>query len=570
MSFQKSFPFFALAGICCTGPAVQSINFKGGIKLPQSKSQNYLYGATILAAGVVVMKILGAIYKIPLGNILGDVGYTYFTVAYNIYNVLLTVSTAGLPVALSRMVSEANTLDRPRQARRMFHVALGAFFVLGLIGTAVMFYFPTELAVAMDKPEASQSIWALSPAVLLVCLTSAYRGYAQGYSNMTPTTISQVLEVLAKVVSGLIIAWLFTRAGKSLPLRSAGAIFGVSVGGLAALLYIMDYKRRSGLGRIPDRCADVPDRPGKILGTLMRIGVPITLGSSVMSLITLVDTKLVLNRLQNAAGFTGLHASELFGVYSKASTLYNLPAAFITPMAISVVPAVAACVAARQRNEAGKIAQSALGISTLMALPMGVGLLVLANPIMNVLYVGANQAGTKLLAIMGLASYFVCMALVSNAILQAHGSERYPVYSMIAGGLAKILINWILVGNPDINIYGAPVGTLVCYAIMCAMNLVFMGRCMARRPSLRAVVLKPLLASAAMGGAAWAVYGLASRVLTGADGISRMMNALAMGAAIAVGVAVYLILVVALRAVSAEELRLIPKGEKLARLLKIQ
>ena len=204
--------------------------------MQESSKQNYLHGAAIMAAGVVVIKILGAIYKIPLGNILGDEGYGYFSVAYNIYNVFLTMATAGMPVALSRMISEADTLGRPMQARKIFRVAWLTFATIGLILGLVMFLFPTELAGMLNNVRAAQSIWALSPALVLVYLTSTYRGYAQGMSNMKPTTVSQILEVVGKVTVGLVLAWSFTRAGKSLPVASAGAIFGVTAGRLRSFI----------------------------------------------------------------------------------------------------------------------------------------------------------------------------------------------------------------------------------------------------------------------------------------------------------------------------------------------
>ena len=536
--------------------------------MAESKGQNYLHGAAILAAGVVIMKILGAIYKIPLGNILHDEGYAYFLVAYNIYNLLLTIATAGLPVALSRMISEANTLGRPNQVRRIFRVALGTFAVLGAIASVVMYLFPTELAVAMGEPRAAQSIWALSPAVFLVCLTSAYRGHAQGLNDMRPTTVGQVLEVLVKVVVGLALAWYLTSAGKSLPIAAAGAVFGTVAGGLAALIYMFVFKTRHFSDS--DSARDVPDGAGSIFARLMRIGIPITLGASVMSLITLIDMKLVLDRLQTAAGFSQDMASELYGVYGKAMTLYNLPAAFVTPLTISVVPAISACVARRTYESSCDIAEASVRITSVISMPMAVGLSVLSYPIMNVLYRDSNESGPTLLMLMGIASFFVCLALITNAVLQAHGNEKYPVYSMIAGGLAKIAVNWFLVGDPDINIYGAPIGTICCYVVMCAMNLVFMCRCMERRPSLVRIFARPLISTLIMGAAAWvsyeAVYGVASGI------ISSEWLGMAFSMLVSIGLAciVYLVLIIATRAVTYDDMKLIPKGEKIARLLHIK
>ena len=190
--------------------------------MAKTKGQNYMYGAAILTAGVVIMKILGFIYKVPIGNIIGDDGYSMFLATYNIYNVFLTLATAGLPIALSRMISEANAEGRPMQAKRTFSVAWWTFFVVGLVCTLIMFCFPEQLADSvLHNPDAAPSIRAMAPAVLLVCLVSAYRGYCQGFGNMIPTTVGQVLEVLVKVIVGLILAYVIMKAGKGKPLAYA-------------------------------------------------------------------------------------------------------------------------------------------------------------------------------------------------------------------------------------------------------------------------------------------------------------------------------------------------------------
>jgi stage V sporulation protein B len=536
--------------------------------MAENKGQNFLHGAAILAAGVVIMKILGAIYKIPLGNILGDDGYGYFLVTYNIYNFLLTVATAGFPVALSRMISEANTLGRPMQVRRTFRVAMAAFAAIGLVCSLVMFLYPVELANFMEQPYSAQGIYVLSPAVFLVCLISAYRGHAQGLSNMIPTTVGQVIEVLLKVIVGLVLSWYLTHLGKSLPVASAGAVFGVVVGALGALIYMVVYKARH-YREEPLRDPDVPESAGAIFLRLMRIGIPITLGASVMSLMTLIDTKLVLLRLKTAAGFSDSMADILYGVYGKASTLYNLPASFVTPLVVSVVPAVAASVARRAHDEGCSIAESSIRIMSVIAMPMAVGLTVLCDPVMRVIFWGSHESGPILLALMGTASFFVCLALLTNAILQAHGNERYPVYSMLAGGLTKICVNWVLVGQSAINIYGAPIGTLCCYGIMCAMNLFFMNRCMERKPSLRRMFLRPLLSSLIMGCAAWGIYTPLHALAVSLIAYERLAMAVAMMAAIGAAILVYLVLIIVTRAVTLADMKLLPKGEKLAKLLHI-
>lgn len=534
-----------------------------------NKKQNYLHGAAILAAGVVVMKVLGAIYKIPLGNILGDEGYGYFLTAYNIYNIFLTLATAGLPVVLSRMISEAITLERPMQVRRILRVALAMFGIIGIVGTTAMAIFPVQLAKLMNSPNTAQSISALAPAVLLCCLLSAYRGYCQGHSNMIPTTIGQVLEVIVKVIVGVALAMIFSRQGRSLPECSAGAIFGVTAGSLIAMLYMFFYKHRN----YPELPPEKPDTPApcmKIVGDLMRIGIPITLGASVMAIISLIDNKLVLYQLQMSAGFTQQDADILWGVYGKAMTLYNLPASFITPLTISVVPSIASCVASRKHLEGCEIGESSIRIAALICAPMGVGLAVLSTPIMNLVYPSAHSTGGKLLMYMGIASILVCMALISNAVLQAHGNEKYPIISVLAGGAAKVGVNWVLVGNPEINIIGAPIGTICCFAVMCIFNYIFLCRCMERRPSMTKTLLRPLISCAVMGAAAWGVYGLLDRVLSEVIRSNWLSTAVSAACAIALAVVVYAVMVIGLRAVTLEDMKLIPKGEKIAKLLHIR
>ena len=499
--------------------------------MQESSKQNYLHGAAMMTAGVVVIKILGAIYKIPLGNILGDEGYGYFSVAYNIYYVFLNMATAGMPVALSRMISEADTLGRPVQARKTFRVAWLTFAIFGLLLGLVMFLFPTELAGMLNNVRAAQSIWALSPALVLVYLTSTYRGYAQGMSNMKPTTVSQILEVVGKVAVGLVLAWSFTRAGKSLPVASAGAIFGVTAGGAFALIYVAIYYHRH-YPEKPVADPDVPDSAGHILVTLLRISIPIALGSSVLSIINLVDTKLIMYRLQTALGYSESYANVLYGVYGKVQTLYNLPAAFVTPMTISIVPAIAAAVVQGKYTQSKTIAESALRISAAVAMPMGIGLAVLSYPIVNVLY------------------------------------PRYPVYSMLAGGLAKIAVNWFLIAVPELNITGAPVGTLACYLVICTMNHIFLCKTLRERPNVGRALVRPLLSTLIMAVVAWGVYAGLSAAMGGDLSWKRM--ALAMLVSMACAVVTYLVAVVKTRAITLADLQLIPKGEKLAKVLHIR
>ena len=447
-----------------------------------------------------------------------------------------------------------------------------------------MFCFPNWLAaVYLENPDAAPSVRAMAPAILLVCMVSAYRGYCQGNGNMLPTTVDEVLEVLFKVISGLVLAVLVIRRYRgtpmALPMGSAGAIFGVSIGSTISLLYMVFYKRRH-----YDRLAapytagivdplDTPedddrvDSAGKIVRDLLMIGIPIATGACILALLNSVDSKLCMNRLQSAAGFDYRQAKVLYGVYGKAQTLFNLPAAFITPLTISIVPAISGSIARNRRGEAGKISENSMRVAAAVCIPMGVGLAVLAGPIMRLLYPGSHMAGPGLLRIMGAASFFVCIVLMENAILQASGREKLTMLTLIVGGVIKIAINWFLVAQRPINIYGAPIGTLISYLVMAVMNYVFMSTTLDYRPRLLRVFAGPLFSSALMGATAWAIYGLTARALPGG---SRLGLLLPLGAAILAAVLVYVIAVVLSRTITREDMRLIPGGEKLANLLRMR
>ena len=553
--------------------------------MAKQKGQNYLHGAAILTVGVIIMKVLGFIYKIPLGNILGDEGYSMFTSAYNIYFVFFTLATAGFPVALSRLVAEADANGRVRQEEKTFRVALVSFTLLGLLFAAVLFFFPNWLAaVYLENPDAAPSVRAMAPAILLVCMVSAYRGYCQGNGNMLPTTVDEVLEVLFKVISGLVIAVLVLRSypphhPMALPMGSAGAILGVSIGSVISLLYMVVYKHRHysrlsapyTAGIVLDHStqaeAEAVEPALKIVKDLFRIGVPIAFGACILAPLNSVDSKLCMNRLQSAAGFSYQEAKVLYGVYGKAQTLFTLPAAFITPLTISIVPAISGALVRGERGTAAVISEDSMRIASVIAAPMGVGLAVLSQPIMRVLYPGSHLSGPRLLAVMGVASFFVCLVLLENAILQASGREKLTMLTLITGGLVKIVINWFLVAQRPINIHGAPIGTLVSYLVMAVMDFVFLCSVLGRRPKLGGILLKPLLSSVVMGAAAWASYGLLDRVLPLAG---RLHTPLCMLAAILLAAAVYLVLMVTTSMITRKDMALIPGGDRLARVLRMR
>ena len=538
------------------------------------KKSTFFGGAAILAAGIAIVKLIGALYKIPLFNIIGDEGTGHFNNAYVIYNLLLMVSTAGLPVALSKSISEASTLGKRNQVHRTFSVALAAFFVLGTISFAVMFALAQPLADLQGDGAAVQAVRAIAPACFFVCVLSTFRGYAQGHGNMVPTAVSQIIEALGKLTIGLALAWLLVRAGASSADAAAGAIFGVTCGAGICLIYlIVDHihRRRSE----PGRPTDVPEAPGTIFKRLLVIAVPITLCSSVTPITSWLDTAQVQNILRDvmdAQPAQWYEAQKLvdptvvdpvvaaYGAYQKAITIYNLPSSFMVAITASVIPAISACRAKRDFQGAGRIAESSMRVGMLLALPAGIGLSVLASPVMHFVYRSDTDytIADPSMMILGIASIFVCVMLVCSSVLQASGFVNLPIVIMVAGCAAKLIVNNFMVRH--VGAVGAAVGTLVCYVIVAVLELLLIKRVIPSPPEYTRVFAKPMVAAGVMGMAVWAAYGLVSRF---------MGNTLSTMAAICVGVVVYAVLVVALKAISREDLSLMPKGDKIARLLRL-
>ena len=541
------------------------------------KKSTFFGGAAILAVSAILVKVIGAIYRIPLGNILSDEVMGDYNSAYNIYNFFLTISTAGLPVALSKTISEANALGRHNQVQRTFRVAFVTFLVLGLVSFFCMTVLAAPMAqIVISNPKAVYCVMALAPSVLCVCVMSAFRGYFQGHFNMMPTGISQVIEAFFKLVVGLALALFLVNVVQKPELGSVGAIIGVSCGSVVALLYILFLFFRD-RGRRRTHATDTPERSGRILANLLRLAIPITLGSAATSLVTLVDTKLVMSQLTNIfenvdglllnADGTGPAldaARNLYGIYSKTMSIYNLPFSMMVPLTACIIPAVSASLARRDHLGAQKVSESALRIGLLLALPMGMGLFALGGPIMGLLFPAIDvEVAGPLLSVLGLASIFVALQLLCNSILQANGMVNLPILAVIIGGVVKVIVNFILVGNPDIRINGAPVGTLCCFIVISALEIFIIRRSIPAPPSFLRAFLKPFVPSAIMAAAAWATYGLLTNFL-------HFGNALATIGGIGVGVVVYLVLVLALRVISREDLELMPKGDKIARILHIK
>ena len=387
--------------------------------MSDEKKQSFLHGAALLAGATAIVKVIGAFYKIPLNAIIGEQGFSYFYTAYEIYSVLLLISTAGLPVAVSRLISQAHSLRHYNQVRQVYKTSRNIFLVLGALSSLLMTVFCKPLAEFMEQPDAWFAIGCLGPCALLVCLLSAYRGFFQGQGNMIPTSVSEVVEAFFKLVIGVAAAVALLRMTKNVSYAAGGAILGVTISCLISGLYLSSKFRKT-YKDLP-KSAEKPRSTRSTAKSLLSIAIPITIGSAGLQLMSVVEAKLYMGQLLSL-GNTQAQADTMKGIYNMTQTIFNMPCSFIPAITMSIIPAITSHITLMNDKAVCATEESAARITGLIALPCAVGLFVLAEPVTALI---GGYEGEKLV----LAGQL--MALMGN------GDHRYPKLS--EEHLAKII-----------------------------------------------------------------------------------------------------------------------------------
>ena len=530
--------------------------------MSEQKKQNFLQGTALLAMATAIVKVIGALYKIPLNAIIGAQGFGYFNTAYEIYNVLLMISTAGLPVAMSRMIAQATSLGNYSQVRRIYRTARAIFLGLGITGSLLMTVFCRQLAAFQNQPDAWAAIGCLGPCVLLICVMSTFRGFFQGQGNMLPTSVSQVLEAVTKLVVGMVAAIAMLKMTNSIPLAAGGAILGVTASCLLSAAYLFSRFRKT-YEELP-QSQEEPASYGETARQLLMIAVPITIGSACLQVITALSSKIYMGRLLDS-GITQQAADTMRGVHVMTQTIFNMPCAFITPITISIIPAITAQLTLCQQQEARATEESAIRITGLISMPCAFGLAILAEPVTALLggYTGENLAlATKLMTVLGITILFNAMTLVTTAIMQAHNRAGRPVINMLIGGVLKLVVVYILTGNRNIGIVGTPIATLLSYVAIAILNVISMRGMLEAPPAIVKNLVRPFLASFIMGVFTWGTW-------MGLKAIGITSRLILCAGPVLVGVAVYCVAAVFCKVITHEDCLLLPKGEKIAKILKL-
>ena len=529
------------------------------------KKQTFLHGAALLAIAAAIVKIIGAFYKIPLKMVIDDQGYGYFNTAYEAYSVLLMISTVGLPVAMSRMISQASALGNYNQVRRIYKTAQAIFLTLGVFSCAVMMLFSHQLANLLRQPNAWVAMLCLGPSAIFMALTSTFRGFFQGQGNMKPTSVSQVLEALFKLLIGLGLAYLVMKLTNSLAYAAGAAILGVTASCLVSTLFL-NSKFRPSYRTLP-QTDDTALTFGATAKALLAIAIPITIGSAGMQAITLAEQRVYMGQLMGSLGMSQADADVTKGIYSFTLTLYNMPVAFIMPITISVLPAITNFLTLNDHAGVRDTEESAARVASLISLPCAVGLLLMAGPITSLLggYTGEKlEVSTKLMSVLAICVFLYAMVQYTTVVLQAHGKPHLPVINMLSCAVVRLGIVYFLSGNPNIGIIGVPVGAALCYGSIAILNLICIRFVVAQKPRLVRNLLRSAPPALIMGVVVFGCNWLLGKFL--GEDASRIILC---GVPIAVGVVVYFVCAVLCKSITAADCKLLPKGDKIAKLLKL-
>lgn len=521
---------------------------------------SFLKGALILGMAGIIVKIMGAFFRIPLGNLIGSEGMGYYQAAYPVYTLFLNLAIAGFPTALAKLVSEKTAIGDHRGAHKIFKVSYTVLLMTGIVSFSIFFFGAESIVKMMDNEGAYYAMLAIAPALLFVPVMSSYRGYFQGKRDMSKIAISQISEQLFRVILGIALAYyLMKQSGPEM--GAAGAIAGATIGAVASITYLIIAYLREGKKRKADIKASKnfkEERTSRILKRILVVAVPITIGASVMPLMNLVDNVIVISRLTEG-GFTHDQAVSLFGqLTGMAMAIINLPSVVTAAIGMSLVPSISESYALGNKPKARKETKSAIKVTLLLVLPCAFGIAALANPIMELLYPKESGIGIILFTLTPCVIFLGLMQTL-NGILQGMGKPIIPVIALIMGMVSKVIISYTLTVKPEINVLGSALGTVVAYMIAAGFEIYYVKKAMGVKFSKKEFVIKPLITVITMFIVVKLGYGLLEPMLG---------NSIATIISIAIGGLTYGVVLLGIGGIKKEEILTMPKGAKLYNMLK--
>ncbi len=528
------------------------------LKKQHSSKKVFFSGVLLLSLSTLLVKVIGLLYKIPMLTYLGTEGMGYFNSAYEIYALFCVISTAGLPVALSVLISTALAKGEEGMAQRIYRASLAVFLAVGLLGSGAMVIFADRFCDMIKSESAYACILAISPTVFFVCLSSALRGYFQGYQRMLPTALSQIIEALGKLAFGLLFAHISLQKGYDTPTVAAFAGAGLTVGTMLSTLYLLFEKARTKPNAKGKEAHKTPY--ADIWRHLARLAIPMTLGASVVSLTKLIDMTMILRRLQSI-GYTEALANEAYGSYTTlALSLFGLLPTLVSSVALPLVPMLSSAIAKGDREQQTRLAATSFRLTALFAIPASLGISAFARPILELLFGSdpmAVSSAAPLLSYLGVSVFLSCMITATNSVLHAYRVVNRPILALGVGAAVKVFVAYFLIGNPSVALAGAPISTFFCNAVVVLLNFGFVTE-VTTLPTVASMFARPFWASVASVGISYGLY-LALRPILGGTLLTLSILALT--------VLLYLVLACLFGAFQKEEILSLPFGERIYAML---
>lgn len=465
-------------------------------------------GTLSLTISTVIVKVLGLIYKIPLANLLGDEGMGYFNSAYTVYTFFFLLCTAGVPKAVMILVSEAKALQNPKSEQRIVKTALMAFLIISIVTTVLFILLADPLSNLIGNKKSAATMIAIAPSIIFISLAGVIRGYLSAEMKLLEIAVSQIIEGVGKLAFGLVFAMLGVRLKMSLPLVSAFTILGVTLGAMAGLAYLAVSSKTAEQGNNTGQNIIFHSKR-KIIKRVFSISLPITASAAIMSITGMIDLTFIMRGL-GSIGYTESEASSLYGNYTTlAVPMFNLAVALISPISIAFIPVFTRAYHQKQHELLEESFKSALKLSSFLAAPMMLGLVFFGREILSMLFPKSGvEIGSSLLFLISPAIIFSSVLIITNSFLEACGKVKAPMLSMSVGALAKVIVSYMLLKDPDVGISGAPIGTVVCYAVALICSMIVYTRSFGKALPLFSCCFAQILVAFASVGSVRLLYNL--------------------------------------------------------------
>ena len=515
------------------------------------KREGFLLGALMLSFSGLLVKISGLVFRVGVTGLVdqNDAAMSHFSAAYSVYTFLLSLATSGIPIAISAMVSKALALGKYKDVKQLIKYVTVIFVAFGAAVTALGMIFARPIAQFINNDDSYYCMLLIMPSVFFISVVSVYRGFFQGYNNMKPTSVSNFVDAMIKLVAGVGIAAYLQKNGYPAHIIVAGAIAGVSLGAFGSCLYMFlryIFRNKDYRITVAQFMADEGTPPKTLMKEFMMIALPVALSSITVQLMGLIDTTVIINRLKTL--MPEVEAQAAYGAYStKATAIFNLPSFFIITIGVSLVPSISAAFAKKDSVLVKRTGNLALKYSSIIAFACALGLSAVSQPTIQLIFSGSTPLAGELRSILSLS--LVGFTNVTTYMLQAIGKAYQTVVSTVVGVILKSILTFLLL--EPLGIYGAPVATNIAYPVMFIINLVYIKKYLGFVPNFIDILLKPFFAGIACFGAAWGTLKLFD--------MWEISQKIALFPAIAAGAVVYVALLFVLKLVTMNEIKQVVK-----------